>query len=99
MCNPFQRVVVWQDKLNEYYSRMQNMKVSIKDHNGEEVTICGGRPIVLSSSMTRPDQTYSLDCGMACGSEIELMVDNSGRDNCIHILELEAFTKGTSWTQ
>ena len=94
--HPFlpQRIVVWQDKLNSYYVRMQNMKVSIKDRSsGNVVSDCGGG-ITLSSSMTREDQTYSVSCSMACGNQIELMVDNSGDDNCIHIRELEAFTRG-----
>ena len=79
---------MYQSYTDEKRFRMDGAKVSVFNNAGSPI-LCGA--IKINDAFTADGQTYTIDCDLACGDGIVVVVNrDDGKQRCIHVYEVTA---------
>ena len=79
---------MYQSQINYDRFQMDGAKVTVFNETGSHI-ICGA--IQINDVLTVEGQTYTIDCDLACGDGIDVVVNREvGKDRCIHVYEVTA---------
>ena len=79
---------MYQTKININRIRMDGAKVSVFNETGSQI-LCG--TIKINDVLTAEGQIYTIDCDLACGVGIVVVVNRDVYlERCIHVYEVTA---------